>query len=212
MNEKLVITINRQYGSGGLKIGKRLAEELGIPCYDSEMFRIVSNNDYMHYGIPARESLLDGTIIFDIAKNIYDEHPDEDLPEPNDSFINTENLFQYQADIIREIAKKESCVIVGRCSNYILSDRPNTVSVFIHASLEYRIKRASSVHNMGKEELTRLLFSKDNHKEEYYKHYTGVEWKDASYYNLSIDSGKLGISGSVREIKDYIHMKYGDIV
>ena len=212
MDEKLVITINRQYGSGGLKIGKRLAEELGITCYDSEMFRVVSSNSNMHKDSIAGDSIISGTMLFDVAKNIYDEHPDEELPDLNGNFVGMENLFQYQTDIIKELAKRESCVIVGRCSNYILHDRPNTLSVFIHASLEYRLKRASSVHNMDREELTRLLFSKDNHKEEYYKHYTGVEWKDASFYDLSIDSGKLGISGSVKEIVDYIKMKYGNLI
>ena len=111
------------------------------------------------------------------------------------------DLFLYQKAIIEELAERESCVIVGRCANYILKDRPNTVSVFIHASMDYRIRRASSVYNMEKTDLVSYIKSVDRHKSDYYKYYTGVEWKDATYYNISIDSSKTGISGAVEEIE-----------
>ena len=208
MKEKLVVTINRQFGSGGLKIGKRLAEELGVSCYDSEMLRLVSDNAGMEGGYLATDSRIKDTSLYDVAKQKYDEHPGEPLPAESDNYFNMKDLFLYQRAIIEELAERESCVIVGRCANFILKDRPDTVSVFIHASMDYRIRRASSVYNMEKTDLISYIKSVDRHKSEYYKYYTGVEWKDATYYNISIDSSKTGISGAVEEIEKYIKAKF----
>lgn len=204
MAEKLVITISRQYGTGGKKIGKRLADELDINCYDSEMFRLISKNENMHDDSFADDDRISGTSIFDVAKRVYDSHPREELPEENETFTDTENLYLYQTAIIRELADRESCVIVGRCANYILKDRPNTLKVFIHAPIDYRYKRIRSLYDMDETMLLSYIRGMDKHKADYYRHYTGAEWSDASYYDISIDSGRLGISGSVDAIKKYI--------
>ncbi len=211
MGNKIIVTIARQYGTGGLKIGKRLAEELGINCYDSEMFRLVSTNESMHSDLVAHDSRIKGTALFTIAKEKYDSHPDEDLPEFGQDLVVMKNLYEYQSEIIRELADRESCVIVGRSSNYILKDRPDVLSVFIHAPMEFRIKRASSVHNMTDKELESYIQSVDQKKQDYYHYYTGEDWRDVTQYDLSLNSYKLGIQGCIDMIKKMIKVKQEEV-
>ena len=209
MEKKVVITIARQYCSGGLKVGKRLAEELGINCYDSEMFRLVSDSKNLMDNHVAHDARIKGTSFFTIAKSQYEGHDFHDeLPPESDDFLSMKDLFTYQSDIIRELASKESCVIVGRCSNYILKDYPNVISVFLHAPIEYRIRRASSIHNMPDKELISYINSMDRHKEDYYRYYTGHDWKNVRYYDLSLNSERFGIRGCVTEIENFIKARF----
>lgn len=205
MREKYVITIARQYGSGGLKIGKRLAEELGICCYDSEMLKLVSDSRNMRDHLVAHDDRIKDTALFEVASRRYDG---SELPKESDDFISMRNLFEYQSDIIRELADREPCIIVGRCANYILRDRADTLSIFIHAPIEYRMRRASSVHSMTKKELESYINSIDRHKASYYKYYTGSEWTDLRNYDLSLNSEALGIQKCVDEIISYIKIRF----
>ena len=141
MNRKIVITIAREHGSGGLKVGKRVAEELGINCYDSEMFQLVSDSKNLRDNHVAHDDRIKGTSLFSVARTKYADHEGEELPKESDDFLSMKDLFEYQSEIIRALADKEPCVIVGRCSNYILKDRADVISVFIHAgdSLTYTL-------------------------------------------------------------------------
>lgn len=208
MAEKYVITIARQHGSGGLKIGKRLAEALGIACYDSEMLKLVSDSSNMRDKHVAHDDRIKDTSLFEIASQRYDG---SELPKESDDFISMRNLFEYQSDIIRELADRESCVIVGRCANYILQDRNDVVSIFIHAPMEYRVRRSSSVHSMTEKELERYISSIDRHRASYYKYYTKSEWTDLRNYDLSLNSEVLGIQRCVDEIVSYIKIRFGEI-
>ena len=205
--KKVVITLARQHGSGGLKIAKRLAEELGICCYDSEMFRLVSNDEAMHDNLVAHDARIKDTHLFDVAKATYEEHPDDELRE-QDELILMRNMFEYQSDIIRKLAKQESCVIVGRCANYILKDREDTISVFIHAPMEFRLRRASSIHNLPEKELEAYVRNTDERRANYYHSYTGGNWLDASNYELSLDSSLFGISGCAEMIEKYLKIRF----
>ena len=209
MDKKVVITISRQYGSGGLKVGKRVAEELGICCYDSEMFRLVSDDSAMHDSHVAHDARIKDTSLFDVAKKTYDEHPDDELLEKDEQLL-MKNLFEYQSDIIRGLADRESCVIVGRCSNYILRDREDTVNVFVHAPMDFRIRRASSIHNMAEQELENYIRGMDERRSDYYHIYTGEEWLDVSHYELSLDTGRLGIRGAADMIRRYLEVRFGE--
>ncbi|MCR5148381.1 MAG: cytidylate kinase-like family protein [Eubacterium sp.] len=208
MEKKIVITIAREHGSGGLKVGKRLAEELGINCYDSEMFQLVSDSSNLRDNHVAHDDRIKGTSLFSVAKSKYAGHEGEELPKESDDFLSMKDLFEYQSEIIRALAEKESCVIVGRCSNYILKDNPNVLSVFIHASIEYRARRISYVHDMPEKELISYINSRDRHRADYYKYYTGHDWKNARYYDLSLSTERFGISGCVEEIRKFLKMRY----
>ena len=209
MGRKIVITLARQYCSGGLKVGKRLAEELGIHCYDSEMFRLVSDDRAMRDSLVAHDARIKDTLLYDVARKTYDDHPDDELDDP-DELLAMRNLFTYQSDIIRGLAERESCVIIGRCANYILKDREDTVSVFVHAPMDFRVRRASSIHNMPEEELAPFIRSMDERKVSYYHVYTGGDWMSVEDYDISLDTSKLGIRGAAELIRGYLDLRFPD--
>ncbi|MEE3399689.1 MAG: cytidylate kinase-like family protein [Eubacterium sp.] len=212
--EKFVITIAREYCSGGQKIGTRLAEELGVNCYNSEMFRLVSKNENMKDDAVAHDDRIKDTSLFDVAKAIYTDP----LPSPevddvlttkiaDDDMVYIRNIYDYQSEIITELAHRESCIIVGRCANYILKDNPNAINVFVHAPIGFKMKRAASRHYMPENELRNYLAKVDERKADYYFKYTGCEWTDIKNYDLSLDTSKLGISGCVDMIKKFLEIK-----
>ena len=212
--EKFVITIAREYCSGGQKIGTRLAETLGVNCYNSEMFRLVSKNENMKDDAVAHDAMIENTSLFDVAKSVYTEP----LPTPEvDDFLTTKfedddmvyirNIYDYQSEIITELAHRESCIIVGRCANYILKDNPNAIHVFVHAPIGFKLKRASSRHYMPEMELRNYLAKVDERKADYYFKYTGCEWTDIKNYDLSLDTSKYGISGCVELIQKFLEIK-----
>ena len=212
--DKFIVTIAREYCSGGQKIGTRLAEELGVSCYDSEMFRLVSNNKNMQGDAVSSNSKIKDTSLFDVAKEVYHDP----LPTPvvddvlttkfeGDDIALIRNLYDYQSEIITELANRESCIIVGRCANYILRNNPDAVHVFVHAPIGFKLKRASSKHYMPENELRNYLAKVDERKADYYFKYTGCEWTDIKNYDLSLDSSKLGIRGCVETIKAFLELK-----
>ncbi len=212
--EKFVVTIAREYCSGGQKIGTRLAEELGVNCYNSEMFRLVSKNENMKDDAVAHDDRIKDTSLFDVAKEIYSDP----LPSPevddvlttkiaDDDMVYIRNIYDYQSEIITELAHRESCIIVGRCANYILKDNPNAINVFVHAPIGFKMKRAASRHYMPENELRNYLAKVDERKADYYFKYTGCEWTDIKNYDLSLDTSKLGISGCVDMIKKFLEIK-----
>ncbi len=207
MDRKIVITIARQYCSGGMKVGKRLAEELGICCYDSEMFRLVSNDRAMTDSGIASDDRIKDTSLFAVAKTTYDKRDTAELEE-SDEILQMRNIFDYQSEIIRSLADKESCVIIGRCANYILKDREDTVSIFIHAAMDFRVRRASSIHNMPEKELERYIRSVDERKAAYYHNYTGGSWQDAEGYDLSLDTSRMGIRDCADLIRKYLEIRF----
>ena len=127
----------------------------------------------------------------------------EILPPDSDDYISTRNLFSFQAKIIKELADSESCVILGRCANYLLMDRPNVLRVFIHAPLEARLARVASYSlAWSQREVARHIRVEDHRRAAYYHYYTGEAWRDAAGYDLSLDSEKLGEDGCVEFIRN----------
>ena len=213
---RFVVTIAREYCSGGQKIGQRLADELGVNCYNSEMFRLVSNNENMKDDEVSHDDRIKDTSLYDVAKELY--HDPLPTPQIDDVLTTTfegddialiRNLYDYQSEIITELASRESCVIVGRCANYILRNNPDAINVFVHAPIGFKLKRASSKHYMPENELRNYLAKVDERKADYYLKYTGCEWTDIKNYDLSLDTSMLGISGCVDLIKKFIEIKQG---
>lgn len=206
MKEKIVITIARQYGSGGRTIGKMLAGKLGIHFYDKELLKLASDESGINEALFANaDEKLKGTNLFRIAHNAYHGGL---IPPESDDFVSTQNLFNYQAKIIKGLAEEESCVIVGRCADFILKDYDNVLSVFIHAPHEYCMEQAATKHSMPSRELERFIIKTDKHRAEYYKYYTGRVWSDARNYDLCLNSSKLGYDRCVNEIVSYIKVRF----
>ena len=128
------------------------------------------------------------------------------LPPQSKDFTSDENLFSYQAKTIQELAEKESCVIIGRCSNYILKDHPNVLRIFIHASWEYRMQEAAKKLGKTEKEIEKFLRKDDKRKMEYSLRFTGKEWTDATGYDLCLDSSKLGYEKCIEEIEHRIKL------
>jgi len=204
--EKVIITIARQYGSGGKTIGGMLAKDMGINCYNREILRMASDDS----GISEKlfnqaDERLKSSPIFNITKKIY---KGQLIPPDSDDFVSGANLFNYQAKIMKELAEQESCVIVGRCADFVLKEYPNVVSVFVHANKEYCMQQALERSSMSEKEMEKYMAKRDKYRGDYYRHYTGHEWNDARNYDLCLDSSKLGFQKCVEAIKAYIDIRF----
>ena len=181
-----VITISREFGSGGRTIGRKVAQKLGIPCYDSELIQKI-----------AQESGFAETYIKDAGEYA----PGGFLASAfgNRSFgpTNEDYLWNIQYQIIEELAEKGPCVIVGRCADYILQDKADCLKVFIHASMEFRAERI--VREFGEREVSpeQRLKDKDKRRAAYHRFYTNMKWGRAQNYHITLDSGELGIDKCV---------------
>lgn len=201
-----VITIAREYGSGGRTIGEMLARDLNIHYYDKELMKLASDDSGINEALFANaDEKVKATSLFRIAKSAYSG---ELIPPESEDFVSNDNLFNYQAKIIRQLAEEESCVIIGRCSDYILKDYDNVLSVFIHAPLEFCLEQAAKKHSMSPKELEKFVERTNKHRAEYYKYYTGRSWTDAKNYDLCLDSSKLGFERCVEEIKAYMDVRF----
>ncbi|MGI6094102.1 MAG: AAA family ATPase [Lachnospiraceae bacterium] len=206
--KNVVITIARQFGSGGKTIGMKLAQDLGIKCYNREILRMASDESGIKEELfnENDEKLRNGTL-FGISKNIYNGQ----LIAPGKSnFVSPENMFYYQAKIIRDLAEKESCVIIGRCADFVLKDYENVMSVFVHAPKEYCLERAGERVALKGRELEKFVEKKDKYRGSFYKYYTGREWEDARNYDLCLDSSKLGFDKTQEAIQAYMKIKFPD--
>ncbi|MDE6253875.1 MAG: cytidylate kinase-like family protein [Lachnospiraceae bacterium] len=204
MRDHFVITIGRQFGSGGKEIGEKLAQKLNVKCYDKELLALAAKDSglckemfEMHDEKPTNSFLY--SIVMDTYSGIYNPQNMIEMP------IN-QKVFLAQFDTIKKIADRESCIIVGRCADYALEDLPGLTSIFIHAGMESRIKRISEKYEIKENKAKDMIIKTDKRRSSYYNYYTNREWGSASSYNLSIDSGKLGIDKTVQLIENYINI------
>ena len=197
--KKFVITVARETGSGGHNITRKLSEALGVPYYDRDLLRKASEVSGIHERLfGAADERIGLKELLSTAEKVY---TGEILPPDSDDYVSTRNLFSFQAKIIKELAAMESCIILGRCGNYLLQDTPNMLRVFIHAPLEARHERVAS-YSLTKTsaEIARYIRLEDKRRASYYRYYTGEEWRDAAGYDLCLDSAALGEDGCVERI------------
>lgn len=203
--EHYIITVARETGSGGHDITEQLSKTLGIPYYDRDLLRFASDvsgiNERLFGAADERVGLRE---LLSAAERVY---TGEVLPPDSDDYTSTRNLFNFQAKIIRELAQQESCIILGRCGNFLLADQPNVLRVFIHAPLEARYARVASYSQAWTpREINRHIRLEDKRRAAYYRYYTGEEWRDAAGYDLSLDSERLGEDGCVARIRQAIEL------
>lgn len=200
--DKYVITIARTYGSGGKTMGKMLAEELGIKYYDRELLRIASDESGINEALFGEaDEKVKSTSLFKIAKKAY---TGEVIPPDSDDFISNDNLFNYQVKVIKQLAQEESCVIIGRCADYVLRDYKNCIRIYCHAPLEACIEREKARSSMSEKEIVKKIQKTDKHRAEYYKYYTGHEWNDANNYDMCINTASMSYEEIVGIVKSYI--------
>ena len=198
MAEKIIITIARQYGSGGREIGEKVAALLNIPCYDRELITMSAQNENINPEVAERaDEVAANSLLYTLAvgSNAFGaaHHFGYSMP------IN-DRLFVLQSDLIRRLAEKESCVIVGRCADYVLRENPDRLSVFIYADLEDRKKRVAARHDMSESKALDLINKTDRRRASYYNFYTGSKWGRYDNYHLALNSSTFGIDATAELI------------
>ena len=193
-----VITIGREYGSGGRLIGQEIARYFGIKCYDKELLDHASSESGIckelfenHDEKPTNSflySLVMDTYSFGYSSGAFTEMP------------MNHKVFLAQFDAIKKLAAEGPCVMVGRCADYALAENKNCFSVFIHADKDYRINRISQKYNKNAKEARDRINKMDKSRSSYYNYYTNKKWGEASGYTLCVDSSRLGISGAAQTI------------
>ena len=198
--KKRIITISRQFGSGGHSIAKAAAERMGIAFYDNQLITEV-----------ARQSGLSEEFIRENEE--YASHSNSFLYQLAMSTAGTygypsvyQKLYEAQTKVIQDIADKEPCIIVGRCADYILRDREDCLHVFIHADMDFRAERIVRIYGETKQSPEKRLADKDNKRRVYYKHYTNRNWGEAQNYHVSLNSGLIGIEKCADIIVDIAEM------
>ena len=200
----IVITISRQYGSGGKTIGAMLAKELGITCYSREILRMASEDSGINeklFGMSDEKVRRAGW--FKLLSRPYEGGL---IPPEDREFTSDDNLFNYQAKIIRQLAETESCVIIGRCANMILKDYSNVLRVFVYGDWDFRIREASKKLSGTTKDIEKFMHKDDKRKEDFCKRFMGVDWADMTKYNLCLDNGTLGYKKCVEEIESALEI------
>lgn len=196
-----IISIGRQLGSGGKEIAEKLGERLNIKVYDKALLEVA-----------AKESGLD-TTVFETADEqehssffggLFSIHGSMGDYMPTGSCIENDKLFEIQSETIRGLAERESCIIVGRCAEYVLRDHPGMVSIFITANNEDRIRRVMKTDNLEREKAIDFIEKGDKRRRSYHDYYATTQWGEARCYDICINSSKLGIEGAVALLHAYI--------
>ena len=191
LDKKVVITISREYGSGGRYIGKLVADKLGIKLYDKEFINKLSketglSEDYIESNEQKRES-IDGLYY--------------------NGMSNADELFVKEAELIKKVANKESCVIIGRCADFVLKDKKNVIKVFVYNNMENKIKRAEKFYNIDKKKAEKEINKINKLRANHYKHYTDREWQNHENYDICINSDALGVEKSADLICEIVENK-----
>lgn len=203
--ENYVITIARGYGSGGRTIGKMLAKELEIPYYDRELLRLASDESGINEDLFGKaDETLKQSLLYKIAKK---EYTGELIPPDREDFVSNDNLFTYQAKVIRDLAEEGPCIVIGRCADFILKDRENVIRLYIHAPMETCVSRERGVLIGNDKEIERQINAIDKRRAAYYRYYTGREWTNAENYDLCLNTGDFDYQTCVEIVKAYLRIR-----
>lgn len=205
--KKTIITISRQFGSGGREVGKKLAEELGIPFYDKELIEIA-----------AKESGMDPELfVEDDTRTSMGFHLIGALGYSLGGPLSTitelslnDRLYLVQSQVIEQVSQEGPCVVVGRCADYVLSNRDDVLNVYIHANMKDRVKRAIHSYEVDERNIEDSIRKIDKRRANYYEYYTDRKWGRAENYDLSINTSTFGVDGAVKVIKDVLKDEHNE--
>jgi len=205
-----VITIARGFGSGGEQVGLALSHELGIPCYESQILALASE----YSGIDKKKFVkLDEKLPGGVLQKIKSAKNIDHIMTPMDKkFFSADNLFKIQEKIIRELAEHESCIIIGKCANWLLRDLKNVISIYIEAPRAFCLDNVMYKLDATKEEATRLIVETDKYRAAYFKHYTGGRlWTDPVLYDMTLNTQRISPDDCVKLIMDYVKIKFPNL-
>ena len=199
-----VITIARGFGSGGRTVGKLLSGRLAVDYYDSDLIKLASEESGINIALFGRADERVKAGLFKRYNRSYGEYL---LPPDSEEFVSDDNLFNYQAKIIKDLAEKENCIIIGRCADYILRSYSNVVRVFVYADRKTCIKNVVELYGIKPEDAESRIENIDRQRAAYYKYYTGREWTDPRNYDLCINTSKLDFEACADVIQDFLKTK-----
>lgn len=203
MQNKLVITIGREYGSGGREIGEKLAKKLGIAYYDKKMLEILAKESGLcDEIIRTYDEKPTNSLLYSLAMNPYGFVNSMKLSQPLET-----QVYLSQVNLIKELAEKESCVIVGRSADSILKEWKHVMNFFIYADMDKRIERIMRIEGVGIQEANELIIKADKSRASFYNYYTNQKWGEAKNYDLCLNSSVLGVEDSIELLKDFIIKK-----
>lgn len=200
--KKLIVTIGRQYGSGGSEVGKKLAEALGVHCYDKDILRMNSTESgikesYFHLA----DERAGNRLLYKIIDSLI---PDQGAPSFGSDLVTADNLFRFQSEVIRKLAAEESCVFIGRCADYVLEGSEGLVRIYLFADMEVRVARIREKKLYEEKDILKNIKRIDKERRDYHRYYTGRSWEDVSNYDLMLNTAKLGVDQTVEVILGYL--------
>ena len=204
MKNNTIITISRQYGSGGRLIGQKLAERLGIPFYDKELITLAAEESgFAEHLFEKNDRNITNSLLYSLSMygntmGLYD------MP------LN-DKLFIAHSKTIQNVAEKGPCVIVGRCADYVLRNKPNVLNVFIHSDMESKIRRVVEDYGVESDNVVELINKTDKRRANYYNYYTGMKWGRAENYHLALRTDCIGIDGAVETLIRFIESKNAEM-
>ncbi len=203
MNKKIIVTICREFCSGGKEVGEKLAAKIGCEFYDKKLISLAAKKSGFTETIFENvDEKPTNSFLYSIAMGTPST---TGLFFQNNDFLTNDKLFAIQSDVIRNIARNKSAVIVGRCSDYILREEERLVKVYIRADKDFRIKRLLEINpDVDPKHAESILHKTDKKRGHYYSYYTGREWDNISNYDLVLNTSKIGIDNSVEQILNFI--------
>ena len=201
----IIINIGRQLGSGGHDIGRMLALDFQAKYYDRELLNLAAKESGLSEKIFEQNDEKKG--FFRGLLNLGSPHVSSG--RVYNSGVSQESLFQFQSEAIKKAANEGSCVFVGRCADYVLRNLPNTVSVFVTASMDYRVQQIMNKRHLDEDAARKFIEQGESERATYYNYYTGKKWGAAESYDLCIDSSVLGLVETEKMIAQFIRMKFG---
>lgn len=203
----VIITIDRQYGSGGRIIGKRLSEELGIPFYDQEILKLASEESAIGEQFFRLNDEKAGNNL--IYRAIGGLKSSLNQPSVSDDITSPENLFRFQSSVIRKVASEHSCIIMGRCADYVLEAEgtENLIRLFVYSDIPTGIRRVMEVDGVDAKEALKRVNRISKERRDYYKYYTGKDWEDMANYDLPINTTGIELDQAIQLIKAYMRIK-----
>ena len=204
--KKMIITVSRQYGSGGRAIAKELAQRLGIAYYDKELIVLAAKESgFAEEIFEESEDKTPNSLLYSLVMGTYGMGGQgigvPDMPIGD-------KVFLIQSNLIRSLAAKESAVFVGRCADYVLDGREDTTNLFVYAPLKTRVERAVAEYGLAREKSESAILRIDKRRANYYNYYANRKWGKIDNYDLAVDSSKLSVEDTVSLLQRYVEMRY----
>ena len=205
--ERFVVALTRTCGSGGTTISKILADDFGIDMYDRKLLRLASEDSGINEELFGRaDEVTKSRLLYRVSKKVYNG---EIIPPESNDFVSDQNLFNYQAKVLKELAERESYVCVGRACDFVLKDYPNVLKVFVYAPEEVCIAREMERQGIGRKDAEKYVASNNKFRKEYYKYHTGKVWESPYNYDLCLNTAQLSYRECVTVIEQLLKIKFG---